>query len=167
MDNIDNIGDVDDLQTHVIFFYKTESKVNLDSINEEAMKQSVLEFQQPNQAMFLLGGEVTIRGGRKHESIGLVMLLEKKELWTELILQVAKMSDNEIMRNPNLPADDFHSWLLYGFDNKEEVIGLIQSTYEIWKRRIDSVKDKLTPKFIDSGDKEGRAPKKVSDPRVK
>lgn len=148
---IEELAEKEDFQDKIVFFYKTEPTLE-PNIQHDNIKDSSLSFREPIFAYFLVGGEVAIRNARKHEVVGMLMVLEQKELWTDMLKKVIDIPDNQLSDGFSLSADEHHSWYFHNFESKEQLVGLVQSNFKVWSDRMANIKKQHVPQMVSAGD---------------
>lgn len=156
--NIERIYKKEDKQERCIFFYKTEGRP-VANIDPRDSKKSVIEFERPSQAMFLVGGETTVSGDDINVAMGVITVLKDVKIWNNLVMGLKNISDGKVEMGVRVPCEsfDYYSFYVCGFNTKEELIGVIQNCYPMWQKKLDNLREKISPKYVDEGDSHGAA----------
>lgn len=142
-----------DNQYKLVAFSKTESRPFIE-LDPNDNKKSRVKFREQPHALFCQGGEVKINNCQRYEVLGFIDTVIQAKIWRTLLDSLKDFHDSEIREGVSVESDQFkgYTFLLRGFDNKEDVIGSIQSSYGLWNDRLKRIRNRLSPKINTQGD---------------
>ncbi|MGV9141609.1 MAG: hypothetical protein ACOC1X_01585 [Promethearchaeota archaeon] len=152
-DNLDNISEKKEHLYKRIYFAKNEESNLVLEENQEKPREAYVKLEKPLQIMMNYDGLVGIRGHKNvMEVVGVIQTFLNNNMISKLVNKLDKIPDYKIRDGKEINIDAY-SFYLAGFDNKEEVMGMIQNNYKDWSQNLEKIYNNYKEDSIDAGNK--------------